>query len=278
MKTYRSFLPILIVSLLLFSTSCDKENVDDRPDLPPVESFKMDFSDFQDNPADTKGLDLPGKAIPETYVNFAHAYHNVSFWNAFATGSLIIPFSSYAYALQQTPEYVGNNTWKWSYQFDIEILEISLTATLTGKRIDNETFSMEMNIAYTDLPAIKFTYFDGVCRYDHTHADWNLYKNVNGTSVKTLEITWDKDFVAMDASLKYTYVEPGQEETNSYILWEKVPGADYDEAYTISLSTGQINIEWDSTSKAGRVKDPSNFEDDAWHCWNDILQDIDCSK
>ena len=276
MKTNRAFLSILILSLLFISTSCDKEDIDNRPELPPVESLVMDFSDFQDNPADIKGLAVPGKGVAEAYVNFVHAYLNVSFWNAFTTGSLLLPVSSYAYALQQTPEYAGNDTWKWSYQFDIDVLELSYTATLTGKRIDNETFSMEMNIALTSLPAVKFTYFDGVCRYDHTHAEWNLYKNVNGTSVKTIEVEWDKDFVAGDASLRYTYVEPGQVETDSYILWEYTPGADYNAAYTISLATGMINIEWDTTTKAGRVKDPANFEDDAWHCWNDLLVDITC--
>ena len=87
---------------------------------------------------------------------------------------------------------------------------------------------------------------------------------------------WEKDFVEGDASLEYTYVEPGQAETNSYIRWEYIPGADYDARYTISLSTGMINIEWDTATKAGRVKDPVYFEDSEWHCWNDLLQDIDC--
>lgn len=269
MRFTKPFILVLLLSLILISTSCDKEKVDERPDLPPVESLVMDFSDFQDNPADMK-------SVPSTYTNFVHAYLNVTFWNAFTTGSLLLPVTSYAYALQQDPEYVGNSTWEWKYDFTV--LQEDFTATLTGERIDNETFSMEMNIALSDLPAIKFTYYDGVCRYDHTHADWNLYKNNNGTSIKVLEVMWDKDFVNGDASIKYTYVEPGMEETNSSILWEYVPMADYDAGYTIDLSSGMINIEWDTGTKAGRIMDPMYFEDALWHCWNDILVDIECPE
>ena len=137
---------------------------------------------------------------------------------------------------------------------------------------------MEMVIALSSLPAVKFTYFDGVCRYDHTHSEWNLYKNVEGSSVKVLEVVWDKDFVEGDASLKYTYVEPGMAETNSFILWDYVPTADYDASYNITLSTGVLNIEWDTSTKAGRVNDPVKFEDSLWHCWNDVLVDIDCPQ
>lgn len=263
---------VLILSLLFSLTSCDKEKVEERPDLPPVESLIMDFSDFQTQPGSVKGLDA--KAVVSTYTNFINAYTNVSFWNAFTTGSLIVPISSYAYALQQEPEYVGNKTWEWSYDFNI--LQLDYTATLVGKRLDNETFSMKMKIALSSLPAVSFTYFDGVCRYDHTGASWNLYKNDNGNSVKVLEVEWTKDYVTEDAMMKYTYVEPGMNETGSYIMWNYDADAVYDASYTISLSTGMVNIEWDMASKAGRIKNPVYFEDTNWHCWNSLLEDVDC--
>jgi len=273
MKLSKILLSLLLVSLVLLSTSCDKENVDNRPDLPPAESMLMDFDDFQSNP--TPGIAPGTKGIVYTYDNFVHAYTNIAFWNAFTTVTLILPVSSYAYALQQDPVYTGDDTWEWKYSFNI--MQLNYTATLTGKRLGNETFSMEMNISSTSIPGVKFKYFDGVCRYDHTHAEWNLYKNVEGSTIKVLEVEWDKDFETEDASMKYTYVEQGMDETGSFIFWEyDADGTPYDASYTIDLSAGVINVEWDTDTKAGRVMNPVFFEDSNWHCWNEELEDTEC--
>lgn len=267
MKNSKIFLSIILVSLVLLSTSCDKENLDYRPELPPVESMMMDFSAFQTSPTDgSKGISI-------SYDNFVHAYTNVAFWNAFTTVSLIVPVSAYGYALQQEPEYVGDDSWEWSYEFNL--LQLTYTATLTGKRLTNETFSMKMEIANSDLPALKFKYFDGECRYDHTHAEWNLYENAQVANIKVLEVEWDKNFETGDASMKYTYVEPGQTETGSSIFWEyDVDGTPYNSSYTIDLAAGMINIEWDKTTKAGRIMDPVYFENSEWYYWNSNFENF----
>jgi hypothetical protein len=270
---FRNALPfILILSVMILNTSCDKEEKGEQPELPPVESMVMDFSDFQESPGDiVKGE----KVAITTYTNFNYAYQTVSFWNAFTAISLLVPVSSYSYALQQEPVYLGNNKWEWSYNFMIEQEEF--TATLKGERLDNERFSMVMNIAYADLPLLKLKYFDGICRYDHTAAEWNLYKFDDASSIKTLEIEWTKNYETGDASLKYTYVEPGQTETNSSITWIIDPDGTYNAGYYIVLSTGNVDIEWDTKTKAGHVRSPYYFEDSDWHCWNDLLQDIVCA-
>ncbi len=268
-KLFRNTLQlILVLSVILLSTSCNKEDKGEQPDLPPVESMVMDFSDFQD-PA---GNDVKSETF--TYYNFNYAYQTVSFWNAFTTISLLVPVSSYAYALQQDPVYLGNNKWEWSYNFTVQ--EQEFIATLRAERLDNEEFSMVMNIALADLPLLKLKYFDGICRYDHTAAEWNLYKFDNATSIKTLEISWTKNFETGEASLMYTYVEPGQVETNSSITWVYDPDDTYDAGYYIDLSTGMVDIEWDIATKSGHVRAPYFFENSDWHCWNELLQDIEC--
>ena len=261
------FLLMIIISSVLFITSCDKENLDERPDLPPVESLIMNFSDFQQQPATSKG-------IVATYNNYSYAYFTVFFWNTFTTVTLVLPVTAYGYALQQEPVYLGDSKWEWSYEVTWGALEY--VATLTGERLNNEEFSMEMSIALASVPNVRFVWFDGVVRYDHTSATWNMYKSDDGTSVKIIEVMWEKDFETEVTSLKYTYIEPGQDETGSYICYGLNPEMVYDASYTVSLSGSMINIEWDSETKAGRVKNPDYFVDSAWHCWNNLLEDIDC--
>ena len=133
-----------------------------------------------------------------------------------------------------------------------------------------------MKIGLALLPGQGIKWFDGEIRYDHTHAIWNLYKE--GT-VKVLEAEWHKNFETEAADLKYTYVEPEQEETGGFIMFEYMPQEVYDAAYTISLAAGTTEIEWNITSKEGHVKDQVKFGDTNWHCWDSHangLADMDC--
>lgn len=259
MKKYLNFRVLALISvaisLMLSFNSCDKEIVDNRPVLPPVESMVMDFSDFDEQPGK--------KSASASYENFLHSYFSVLFWNVASTVTLALPVTAYGVALQQTPDYLGDNTWEWDFDFPLNSL--NYTATLTGIRISNEEFSMEMVIASALTPNQGVKWFDGVVRYDHTQATWNLYKD---GSVKILEAEWNKDFVTEEADLTYTYTEPGQAETGSYIMLAYEPQEFYDAAYTISLVAGETVIQWNTTTIEGRVKDPVKFEDFAWHCWD----------
>ena len=246
----------LLVSLVLSFTACDKEPVDERPKLPPMESLQMDFSDFQDGPGASKGTAL-------TYGNFTHSYLSVLFWNITSSITMTLPLAAYGHALQQEAVYMGDYSWEWSFDFNFESL--NYTATLTGSRISNEEFSMEMVVALTATPEQGLKWFDGVVRYDHTHALWTFYKE---GSVEVLEAEWNKNFETEEGDLKYTYVEADQEETGSYIMYQYLPEQLYDAAFTISLLAGTTKIEWNITTLEGRVNDPVKFGDSNWHCWD----------
>ena len=262
----KTWMAILSVLLMVFMASCEKEPVEDRPGLPPAESLIMDFSDFQEMPGNRKST--------ISYEHFTHAFLNVAYWNLFTSVTLALPVTAYGYALQQDPNYEGNYTWKWVYDFTWG--NQTYTAQLTGKRISNDEFSMEMVIALKAFPDQGFKWFDGIVRYDHTHAAWNLYKEVEGQPVKIIEVEWNKNFETDEGDITYTYVEPQQNETGSYIMYEENPGETYDAAYTISLSSGLINIEWNRTTKAGRIKDPVKFPGTEWNCWDVNLVDMNC--
>lgn len=242
--------------VMLTLSSCENEPDDQRMELPPVESMMMDFADFSEEPAAPKGSAY-------TYKNFLYSYVNVGFWNVAVTLVSALPVAAYAHALQQTPEYLGDNTWEWSYEFPLNGL--NYLATLTGARLNNEEFSVDMVIAFALSPNAGVKWFDGVVRYDHTKADWTFYKD--GT-ISVLELGWNKDFETEAADLTYTFTEPENLESGSYIMWEYIPENGYDAAYTISMAGGTSNIEWNSTSIEGRVLAPVFFGDDLWHCWD----------
>lgn len=252
----------LAITLLFTSTSCDKEPVDERPELPPVESLVMDFTNFSEPPGSMKGTEA-------TYENVYHSYLSVVFWNVAATVTMALPVVAYGHALQQEPVYLGDRIWEWSFDFPLN--SVNYTATLTGARVSNEEFSMEMVIAPALTPDMGVKWFDGIIRYDHTHATWNLYKE---GSVKVLEAQWNKDYETEEADLTYTFVEPGHNENGSYIMLAYMPQEFYDAAYTISLAAGETLIQWNTTTIEGRVKDLVKFEDSEWHCWDSAANNL----
>ena len=264
MKTYREIsisrlaAILLAVSLIIVSTSCDKEPVESRPELPPVESLMMSFTDFDGPRIDTK-------ATGERHLHFNYAFTSLVFWSGASAVTMALPVAAYAYALEQGVEYLGDNSWEWTYSFPWS--GVDYTATLTAARINNEEFSMEMLIAPSATPEQGVRWFDGVVRYDHTRANWTIYKD---GSIEVLEVEWAKDYELGDASLLYTYVEPALDETGSYISYEYAPLEAYDASFTVSRSTGTTLVQWNTTSKEGRVQDEAKFGDAEWNCWDTL--------
>jgi len=253
---------VLTASFLLVSTSCDKESRENRPELPPVESLMMSFSDFDEARGDTK-------ASGESNLHFNYAFTSLIFWSGASVVTLALPVAAYTYALEQGVEYMGDNSWEWQYSFHWGGLDY--TATLTATRINNEEFSLEMLIATAAMPDQGVRWFDGVVRYDHTRADWTIYKD---GSVEALEIAWTKDKELGDASLLYTFVEPEMMETGSYIRYEYAPQEVYDASFMVSRSAGTTLVQWSTSTREGRVQDEMKFGDAEWKCWDSLMNGL----
>lgn len=247
---------IPFVAVLFLTWSCEDAGREDPPELPPVESMLMDFSAFSEEPAQAKGTEA-------TYEHFLYSYATVGFWSLSATLVSALPVAAYGHALRQSPVYLGDQTWEWS--FDFMLNNVQYSAILTGARLSNEEFSMEMSIGLAAAPATAKKWFDGVARYNHTHALWTIYKE--GT-IPVLEIEWNKDFETGKADLTYTYTEQDHPQEGSYIMWDYRPGEDFDGAYKISLAEGMTHIEWNTETIRGRVMSVVYFENEDWHCWD----------
>ena len=128
-----------LLLLVIVSISCNKDEHDTQPDLPPLEALSMDFSDFTTFPDTTPALKSAGY-----YTNFAYSFANVFLWNGITTAVMIIPVAAYTECFNHTPQYLGDNSWQWSYT--VTMMTITLEAKLITKRIDNETFSAKMYI------------------------------------------------------------------------------------------------------------------------------------
>jgi hypothetical protein len=264
----KHILSVFLVALVLItSNSCKKDDKDELPELPPIEALLMDFSFFDD------GVPQEKKAV-SSYQNFGYAVMNVTAWSAAATLVVILPVAAYAEAFNHEAVYLGDNSWQWSYS--VTAGQVTYTARLVSKRISNEEFTLKMIVSKSGEGGFEnFTWFEGTVRYDHTSANWNLYESPD-VAYPVLNIAWTMDWEEDLYTIKYSCMKPQSELYGGYIEHGVTDNTDFDAYYTIYFPANTINIEWNRTSKAGRVKSPGYFADENWYCWDENFLDITC--
>jgi len=258
---------------MAFTVSSCKKKKDDPPSsatpptLPPIESLKMDFSDFNSVPV--KG---DAKIIEDTYANYTVAYNYVAIWKTLLEDDLLaIPVAALANALTKAGQEVTSSTFTWSLSFTAN--STSYVGTLTATK-GSSSFSMSLDAAPSSSPTNTFQYFYADVSNDLSTVDWQINKNDGGGSVTVLDGLYTMNETSGFESLEFTYVESGQTESFSTIEFNVLTSGDYDAAFYMDMSDGLVDVEWDISSSAGRVKSLFDFTDSDWHLWNDVLADI----
>ncbi len=96
LKSFRLAAIVLAASFLFVSTSCDKGPNENSPELPPLESLMMSFSDFDAPRADAK-------ASGEPHLNFNYAFTSLVFWSGASAITMALPVAAYGYASSFRP-------------------------------------------------------------------------------------------------------------------------------------------------------------------------------
>jgi hypothetical protein len=271
---FKAFVTGTILILLIFTIiNCEEDSKEgDAPPLPPVESFIIDFSDF-DSSDDT----VKSTKSAYTYQNWGAAYLKVAFWNTIITVAGIVPVTAFLESFNHQPVYEGDNTWSWTYDYTIG--SATYTARLTGKILETEEVKWEMYIS-KEAPIggySNFKWYEGTARFDRTSGQWIVYNNP-AQDHELIRIDWNKNWDNNTGDISYTNIIPGDPENGGYIAYGLVEDPVYNAYYEI-YNKGRNNlteIEWNTTTKAGRITDPLTFGDEQWHCWDSLLVDIVC--
>ena len=111
----RLFLITFIISLPAFCFTGCKKDKGDPPVLPPYASMVIDFSNFTSK---KKSADLTasGKGTENSTWEFAAGVAGV--WSSLISTNLEVPLAAFEAAINYKPEYVSENLWQWSYDFN----------------------------------------------------------------------------------------------------------------------------------------------------------------
>jgi len=254
-KLYQLVGMIMIGSIALFS--CEKEKKDSAPQLPPLTAFVIDSHEF--NQAKST----------KSYNNFGAAVMAIGYWNSALYSTLVVPVASYVEALNHEAERVNNTTWKWSY--DVEALDASYSAELFAEVIADSVY-LEMHIS-KESGFQDFVWYTGKFDIVRTAGEWTVYNNPE-SNLPWLEIEWDHNWKAETFDISYTNVLEGNDYIDSYIEWGITDDPTCNAYFEIydSLNDKDYLIEVNTTTHNGRIT-----YDGTPHCWDNDLQDIDCT-
>lgn len=269
------FLLSLVLSLSVIIMNSCKKDKGDPPLLPPAGSMTIDFNNFEPAKKGEVAVSIP-KGTENSNWEFAAGV--AMLWKSIIYSTLAIPVYSFQKAIEQkNPVYLDDHTWQWSGS--ATVLGKTYTARLTGQIAETNVIwkmyiSLDGSGGFTD-----FVWFEGTSKLDGTSGEWKLYESqVN--PVELIRIDWT---VAGDkiGSIKYTFTKAGNAFANSYIEYGLTanPLNSYYTIYyynTQDLEFFDMNVEWSSTLKNGRVKCLKFFGTSDWHCWDGNHGNITC--
>jgi len=269
---------LLILILIAGLTSgCSKEKPV-PPALPPVESMKIDFSNFITEKKRASFYDAKGI---ET-ASWAFSALAAGYWNSIMVTTLAIPVIAYENAARHSPVYLEDNTWEWKY--DTRVFMATYRIRITGRTYGHNAewkmyVSMEGNGSFPE-----FLWMEGNSRLDGTGGQWTL-NHCSFFNEPVMQIDWTSDGTHIQ-TVKYTYIRElndSREEDpfrTSFIEFGKKSGSTYDAYFVIHYFNGSgfsdVEVEWSTTEKHGRVRCRAFFADDEWHCWNGNYVNIFC--
>jgi hypothetical protein len=270
MKKFISITLIIVLAANVFH-SCKKDK-GDPPALPPLESMTIDFSNFTSSGKSGEFANIP-KGTETGNWEFAAAAAGV--WKALIATTLAVPVASFRLAVSQAPSFVSTKTWQWSY--NVTVGDATYKARLVGQ-IRASDILWTMNISKEGTNAFsEFVWFTGTSLLDGTGGQWIL-NHSSASQVPTLQIDWTKSGASI-GTIKYTYVKSGEAFNSSYIeygLTSNPLNAFYNIHYWNGLKFSDINVEWNTTTKNGRVKSIDYLQDSEWHCWDANKLNVTC--
>ena len=238
--------------------SCDKDNKDAAPQLPPVTAFVINTDEFNV----TKSTD--------SYENFGAAVLAVGYWNSVLYQNLAVPVAAYVEAFDHEAERLNNTTWKWAY--NVQVQDAAYSAELLAEVIRDSIY-LEMHVSMSG-GFQDFIWFTGKCDIIRSTGEWTVYDDPE-SNMPWVQIEWNHNWEAETFDVRYTNVYEGNEYIDSYIEYGINEDPVYNAYYIIydSKNDKDYEINLNTASHNGQI-----YYDALWHCWDTDYKDIVCME
>lgn len=267
---------MFVVATMISATGCAMNGPSGGapPEIPPPSTFVMEFDDFAG--------DAVAKVIPDgrdpvrsqiiTNGNWGWGALHVGVWNAIVTVGMAIPVVTFLESFNHEPAQQPDGAWVWSYE--VTVSGVVHSAELHALTVDG---NIQWNMYVSKEGFFEdFNWFSGVSNLPGTEGTWTLNNHADDPT-PLVGIEWHRSPTTETGDIRYTNIIPDGPENGGYIYFGVIEDT-LDAFYEIynKGADNTIEIEWNRSTKVGRIRDNAHFADDQWHCWDGTLQDTEC--
>lgn len=266
----KSILFLLLLSAVIVLQSCDKDDALDAPEsltvpeLPPMELYSLPTEKIAHNDS------LMEEHSRCARDNWIHAGLSVLVWNSVVVVNLAIPTGAIALAFNEDAQYIGNNTFEWSYQYTTNpalggnTYDISLTAQYVTST------EIEWILTASELGGFSnFQWIKAIIPTDFSEAEFVFYQNPTAPETY-LQINSERDVMRQVYTTRLTNVIPGHADNGHYIQYGVMNNNAFNRSFNLFAGPDNVlDIEWNEPTRDGRVRHAYHFGNDAWYCWDE---------
>lgn len=264
MKNMLRWTLLLGIAFSVALSGCKKdkeEEAPDQPELPPENAFVNDFSGF-------------GEEQARSNEAYGFAALNVAVWNTLLYINLAIPVAAWHQVRLVEPEWDSElEAWVWTKTFSegSESYTAELQGAINGGQVNWKMY-LSREGGFQD-----FLWYEGTAELDITHGTWTLNRSPQDPQ-EYIGIEWNNTIDSELDDIKYSNIIPGDAGNGGYIYYGVTADADYEVFYDIYgiADDRLIEIRYNRTTTAGKVKDDVKFGDEAFHCWDEHHEDVTC--
>jgi hypothetical protein len=275
------FVLTVLMAAVVFQ-SCEKESAVEipgnlkAPELPRASFYTIPTYDIAHDSITETDKDLVRG--PFTQANWLHAGVSLLVWNSVVVVNLALPLNAIGQAFNQHAQYIGNQTFAWTYQYTAtpQLGGGKYNIVLTGQYLSVD--EVEWKLTASQIGGFQnFEWVTAITATNHTEAEFTFYRNP-GNPEAYLRINSTYDIFKEAVFVRLTNVILNDPNNGNFIEY----GANYSTGFNRSfqLHTGAndvLDIEWNAPKRFGRVRHAAHFGDADWHCWDENLFDVGCN-
>lgn len=249
-----------MLSTLIFS--CNKDENEPVPFVPPVTTMSVDFSFLTSK-----------KAGQIELTNWQYSTISLAVWNAILNESCAVPIVSFEKTIEQKAVALNSKQWEWINKFNTDSVTIRsrLTGKMTGDTIEWKLF---ISTIKQNITSPEYLWIEGKSAYNQTGGWWMIYEKPSSPN-PFVRINWYQQ--NGETINRFIFVKPGDEKFGQYLEYGTKINSFFDAFYNIKIhNENTIHIELNKHSKAGRIKSEFLFNDTNWHCWDSSYNNTNC--
>lgn len=259
-----------ILCVLLVFSSCDDDPSsvnDEPPQLPPVESLEVDFSNFENQQKQTQPQ-------IESSDNFHRAVTTAVIMKAAVEFNLAIPRALLTAARNADAELNEDEQWEWNFSKSTDGKTFGVR--LVGSHEGENTVNWQFFVTNSQLGLNDHLFFSGTTNSDGTEGVWTYYSLQDTESQEEVSrIEWTVNSEE-DVQLRLEVISDRSGNHGDFIDYTfdgTLKTAIYYDSSEDQETTIQINVD----NKAGYIIAPG-YNNGNKACWNENFQDITCNE